>query len=132
MSGISSILFFFLIISIFFSVGTISFRSKSARGSTPKASAILSMEKIQLKDLILIDDIHFIDIPESKSENGVRVVPLHDFVYKELTAYAKKNNKTDYIFRPGGAVMNGSIYRKAAQELAKYAGYSLEDIKVVG
>ena len=55
------------------------------------------IERIRIGDLIMIEEYHFINIPESKSDNGVRAVPLHNFVYEKLMGYAKKNNKTDCI-----------------------------------
>jgi integrase len=51
------------------------------------------IERIQVKEIILIDKIQFIDIPESKTENGVRLVPLHDFVYRKVIRFIRKTTK---------------------------------------
>jgi len=49
------------------------------------------IQRIGMADVIEIGGIRFIDIPESKSRNGVRVVPLHDFVYGKLAGHAIGN-----------------------------------------
>jgi integrase len=85
--------------------------------------------RLQLQDLFLIDQYHYINIPESKNQNGVRIVPLHNFVYKKLMSHARKHNKTDYIFKAASKKLSSKVCKRAALELAKYAGYSLEDIK---
>jgi len=87
------------------------------------------IERIRIGDLIMIEEYHFINIPESKSGNGVRAVPLHNFVYDKLMEYAKKNNKTDYIFKTKSKKIQSYVYKNAALELAKYAGYSPEDLE---
>jgi len=87
------------------------------------------IEKIQLEDIFLIDEFRFINIPESKSSNGVRIAPLHNFVYEKLMEYAKNNNKTDYIFKTKSKRLQSTVYKRAALELAKYTGYSLEDME---
>jgi len=90
------------------------------------------IEKIQVKDLIIIDKIHFIDIPESKSKNGVRIVPLHDFVFRKLSTYIRKKNleNDDFVFKiPGRKKIGSDIYKKAYLELANYTGYSFEQLE---
>jgi len=42
------------------------------------------IERMKVNDLITIDKVNFIDIPESKTKNGIRIVPMHDIVYKKL------------------------------------------------
>jgi integrase len=46
---------------------------------------------IKPQDIITIKTCRFIDIKASKTENGVRLVPLHNFVYEKLAAWIKKN-----------------------------------------
>jgi integrase len=45
--------------------------------------------RLRMTDIVHIKECHFIDIKESKTENGLRLVPLHDFVYEKLKGYAK-------------------------------------------
>ena len=49
------------------------------------------IQRIEMGDVIEIGGVRFIDIPESKSRNGVRVVPLHDFACGKLAEYAIRN-----------------------------------------
>jgi integrase len=87
---------------------------------------------LQVKDIIKIDKYHFIDIPKSKSKNGVRIVPLHDLVYKELIKYIAQNNKTDndYIFKSNNAKRAiTTIWRNAYVEIGKLLGYDEEKLK---
>jgi integrase len=88
------------------------------------------IENMRLADLVLIDKLHFINIPESKTPNGIRIVPLHDFVYRKLSAYIRKNNKTDYIFKYRDSKKSGSeVYKRANLELAEYTGYTAEQLE---
>ena len=58
------------------------------------------MDRVRVKDIIKIKKCWFIDIPKSKTKSGVRVVPLHDFVYGKLKRYIDKNRKVpeDLLF----------------------------------
>ena len=89
------------------------------------------IEKIKVKNIIEIDKYHFIDIQESKSKNGIRIVPLHNFVYNKLIEYINKLNKldNDYIFTKNGKKLGGDTYTNAYVELAEFTGYSLEKLK---
>jgi integrase len=90
------------------------------------------IERIQVKDIIDINNYNYIDIPESKTKNGVRIVPLHNFVYKKIMAYVRKNKmkSEDYIFSiPGSRTLGGRRYRKAYTELAIQLGYTDKQLK---
>ena len=89
------------------------------------------IEKIQAKDIIEMDNYHFIDIPKSKSKNGIRIVPLHGFVYRKLTRYINKNSfkENDFVFTSNGKKLGSNIYYKAYTELAEFTGYSVEKLK---
>jgi integrase len=89
------------------------------------------MDKIQIKDIIKINNIPFIDIPKSKTVNGIRIVPLHDFVYKKISAYIKKKSKkeNDYLFTSGGKPPCSERYKAANMELAKFTGYTSEKLE---
>ena len=88
------------------------------------------IEKIQVKDIIRIKDCRFIDIPKSKTKNGVRIVPLHDFVYGMLIRYIKKTGKgpDDYVFTNGKRIAHDT-YNKANITLGAYAGYDEARLK---
>jgi integrase len=85
------------------------------------------IERIKLKHIISIDKVRFIDIVKSKTKNGIRLVPLHDFVYRKIMAYIKKNDKdeNDFIFKKNNVKYLGSeIYDLANMELAKHTKYT--------
>jgi integrase len=88
------------------------------------------IERIRPKDLIMIKNIHFINITESKTENGTRIVPLHNFVYRKLMAYIRRNNKglEDFIFKPETRKRLGSYtYKIAYTDLAENSKYKTVD-----
>jgi len=90
------------------------------------------IEKMQVKDIITFNNIHFIDIPKSKSINGVRIVPLHDFVYKKLLLFIRKNNLKyeDFIFKKSKTKnICSTVFKKACLKLACYAGFTEEKMK---
>jgi len=87
------------------------------------------IEKIQPMDFLLINGVNFIDIPKSKTVNGERIVPIHNFVYRKIMAYIRKHKKgkDDYLFKSKKAKRLGSYkYKNAYLELAEYTGYSIE------
>jgi integrase len=47
------------------------------------------------QDIIRMGVCRFIDVKKSKTENGIRLVPLHSFVYEKLTAWIEKNRIKD-------------------------------------
>jgi integrase len=49
----------------------------------------IEMMNMKAHDIITIDGRRFIDIKKSKTVNGIRIVPLHDFVYSKLAEYIK-------------------------------------------
>jgi integrase len=55
----------------------------------------IEMMNLRGSDIISIEGYRFIDVKKSKTANGVRVIPLHDFVYAKLTAYMKARNIKD-------------------------------------
>jgi len=56
------------------------------------------IRRISLEDIVKIGNCRFIRIKESKTTNGVRQVPLHDFVYRKMLVWAQKNERTSFIF----------------------------------
>jgi len=92
------------------------------------------LERIQVQDIMKISNYNFINIPDpsrTKNEYSVRVVPLHNTVYKALIAYIRKTGKekTDYIFSKDGTINQSILYRKAYQLLGKKLGYTIDQLK---
>jgi integrase len=92
------------------------------------------IEKIKVNDLIELDDIRFVDVKESKSRNGIRLVPLHDFVYEKIQGYIKKTGKKgeDYIFSAHGGPNQSTLYREANILLGKKLKISEDELEKQG
>jgi integrase len=88
------------------------------------------IERIRVSDIIEIEDCRFIRINESKSENGVRLVPLHEFVYERIKDFTdeKQLEAADYLVSKGGKI-GTRIYRKANRDLAERLGISGEELE---
>jgi integrase len=56
------------------------------------------IKRMRAEDIVSIGGCRFIRIKESKTASGVRMVPLHDFVYRKLKEWALKNNKGPEFF----------------------------------
>jgi hypothetical protein len=54
--------------------------------------------RFKMGDIQLINGCHFIDIKKSKTASGIRLVPLHDFVYKKLKAYSAGKDADKPVF----------------------------------
>jgi integrase len=92
------------------------------------------IEKIRANDIIELDGIHFVDIKESKTNNGIRLVPVHDFVYKKIQRYINQANKQgeDYIFSAHGGPNQSTGYNKANGLLAKKLNISEDELEKQG
>ena len=95
----------------------------------------IEIEKIKVEDLIEIDGIYFVDIKDSKTENGIRIVPLHEFVYKKIKQYIKNAGKQggDYIFSDHGGPNQSTVYNTAnllLGEMLELSEKALEEQKI--
>jgi integrase len=71
--------------------------------------------RIRKKDIVSVDGCRFVDITESKTENGVRLVPLHETVYRKLKEYAAGKPSEERVFRNCTSV----TFSEANKELAR-------------
>jgi integrase len=92
------------------------------------------METLRVKDMVTIDKCTFLHIGQSKTENGIRMVPLHGFVYRKLTTYCAVQEKQpeDYIFTRKGNHIQSPVYRKANADMGSLLGYTEEDLERQG
>ena len=85
------------------------------------------IKQIKLCDIQTIDGCRFISIQKSKTSSGVRLVPLHDFVYRKLKARTvktgKDSNSTLFDFR------HASRFKNANKELARMLKVSDEELE---
>jgi integrase len=91
------------------------------------------IEKIKFGDIIKISGCYFIDITKSKTENGVRIVPLHGFTYQKLASFMKSAGKEpdNYLFSAKGGPNQSKLYRKAAGDMADILKAAEEERKGV-
>jgi integrase len=90
------------------------------------------LERIRVKDIVVIDGYYFIDVGKSKSGNGVRKVPLHPFVYKKVMKYAKHLNPESYIFSAKGNHNQSTLYKGANVALGERLGMSEVELEKQG
>jgi integrase len=78
------------------------------------------IERMKPEHIIYLHGHHFIHVGESKTENGIRLVPLHRFTWRCLEAYIKEAGKQpgDYIFSAHGGPNQSTLYRKANRDMA--------------
>jgi len=80
------------------------------------------IDRIKISDITRINRCWFINIPKSKSRFGIRMVPLHNFVYGKIMRYVKKFNKgpEDLLFcQPNGKKLPRQRYTYANIALGK-------------
>jgi integrase len=80
--------------------------------------------KIKMPDIISMEGRYFINIKESKTPSGIRMVPLHDFVYKKLAAYAAGKAPEEPLFN----IRREEIFIRANAELALQLEVSEEEL----
>jgi integrase len=81
--------------------------------------------RIKMEDIEEIKGIKFIEIKKSKTESGERLIPLHNYVYKTMKAFAADKNADESIFNLGRRVK----FKSAVVELGKRIGMSAADLK---
>jgi excisionase family DNA binding protein len=91
------------------------------------------IEKMTFSGILKIGGCYFIDITKSKTVNGLRIVPLHNFVYQKIVSFMKNNGKEagDYLFSTGGGPNQSTVYAKAAQDMADLLKADAEERKGV-
>jgi integrase len=79
--------------------------------------------RIRLKDVVEKGGEYFINVCKSKTRNGLRLVPLHGFVYGKLNGYIQENNiqADDYIFSKKG-YNQSAVYKNANGTLGARLG----------
>jgi integrase len=92
------------------------------------------IERVKACDIIKIEECRFINVRDSKTRNGIRLVPLHDFVYHKITAYIAAAGKQDddflFLFPARGKVKHNqtTTYKKANSDMASVMGISGDEL----
>jgi integrase len=82
------------------------------------------LERVRRKDIIVEDGCYFVSVTKSKSENGIRRVPLHPFVYRRLMEYAGDMLPESYLFSACGNRNQSTLYKEANAALGRRIGMS--------
>jgi integrase len=88
------------------------------------------IDLIKYEDITAIHGCRFIDVKQSKTANGVRLVPLHPYVYKRLEAwYTKKRlSPCDYLLAPDCGHNQSTTYNAANAALGERLGVTEADL----
>jgi integrase len=81
--------------------------------------------RFKIDDIICTEGCRFIEIKVSKTPSGLRLVPLHDFVYHKLKAYASKKNIAEAVFDK----LRSETFSNANKELARRLKVSEEELE---
>jgi len=84
------------------------------------------IRRFHKKDIKEIDGCRFIEIIESKTLNGIRLIPLHNFVHDRIKDYAKGIHDEALVF---DGFSSCHKFVKASQDLGKILGVSAEYMK---
>ena len=85
------------------------------------------IRRFSARDIIEIGNCHFIDLKHSKTEHGVRLVPLHETVWRKVTDYAKARTIAEH--EPIFAGVSSYRFTKAYCDLGKALGFSRDYLK---
>jgi hypothetical protein len=92
------------------------------------------IEKIKVRDIIKIRDCRFINVRKSKTENGIRLVPLHEYVYTRIARLITRTKKhdDDYIFSEQGGPNQSGLYKQANTDMGAMLGFTPEQLAEQG
>lgn len=82
------------------------------------------IERVKAGDIMAVEGCRFVNVRDSKTRNGIRLVPLHDFVYRKIAAHIAASGKRagDPLFlfsKTGKAGHNQTaVYKKANADMA--------------
>ena len=79
------------------------------------------IKRLKIEDVQIINGCKFINVKQSKTEDGIRLVPIHDILYKKLKIYAIKSKKA-VLFDD----VENKDFAKANNDLAKHLNVSTE------
>jgi len=83
------------------------------------------IKRLKINDIQLLDGYRFIKIKQSKTLNGIRLIPLHKSLYEKIKLYGIKNKKED---NPLFAV-HADKFNRANNELARRLKVSDEELE---
>jgi integrase len=92
------------------------------------------IERLRAGDITRVGKHYFLNIRESKTENGIRIVPLHPFVRKQLEVWIEGTGKTagEYLFTLNGGHNQSTLYKKANLDMGARLGKSAAELEERG
>jgi site-specific recombinase XerD len=83
------------------------------------------IKRLRVKDIIPLHQAYFFDINESKTKNGIRIIPIHPAVYAKLQNHIAKNNLApeDFLFE-----IRSSTFKKACTEMGRLMQKTPEEL----
>ena len=84
------------------------------------------IKRLKLEDIQAIDGCRFASVKKSKTPSGARLVPIHDFVYRKLKAWAVRNGKEN---APLFDYRNAEPFNNANNRLAGQLKVSEEELE---
>ena len=89
------------------------------------------LQNLKVKDTFQRDDIHFLNISRSKTDAGVRIVPLHSKVLETIEEWVKNKNllPEDYLFVKNYGKRIFKAAKKANILMGSFLGKTPEDLE---
>ena len=85
----------------------------------------IEIERMKFEDIDNIEGCYFIHIKKSKTPSGIRMIPLHNLVFRKLKAWTVKNKKTPQTLLFDSR--NAYVFSNAAFCLREQLGVSEEE-----
>jgi integrase len=89
------------------------------------------LQNLTVKDIIAKEDIHFLNIAKSKTDAGIRIVPLHLKIFKTLEEWIEENHLsgTDSLFAKNNKQRIFKAAKKANIFMGSLLGKKPEDLE---
>jgi integrase len=84
---------------------------------------------LKVDNFEIINDIHFINVIGTKTDNAIRKVPVNNFVYEKIQKYIQNNNRNEYIFMNKDRVYTKSEVSNMVDVFASRIGLTKEYLK---
>jgi len=90
------------------------------------------LQHLAVKDITVKEDIHFLNITKSKTDAGIRIVPLHPKIHKALEEWIAENRLSgeDSLFTKSGNQRIFKTAKRANMCMGSLLGKKPEDLEV--
>ena len=89
------------------------------------------IQNLKAKDIILKEDVHFLNIVKSKTSSGIRIIPIHPQIKKALDEWIQEKGLSgdDCLFMRNSALRIFKTAQKAHFFMAALLGKEAEDLE---